>query len=263
MLDHPLCPIAKLSTLPSLRTWSAGRSSREPARSSGLAIFRLGAMAPAEADARGTQPAAGRVTCDAEKREKSEHRRTGRVTTAASQAAAAASRATSTAKAKLHAGAIDLNEEKNADIVIARHLWQDHRLLPPLSEARGHWAFFLKMLTLYTSFIIPLRVAFGGDTDAAGFAIVEIAMDCCFILDILVNFRTAAYTRDYELIYEAKEIAARYLKSCARRSFISPAALRARSRPHARHAPSVVWGWHECGNRLSCARKCLSWAREC
>ena len=34
------------------------------------------------------------------------------------------------------AGALDLNEETNADLVIARHLWLNYRLLPPISPAR-------------------------------------------------------------------------------------------------------------------------------
>lgn len=126
--------------------------------------------------------------------------------------AAAAGAAASHAAAKLHSGAIDLNEEKNADLVIARHLWQDHRLLPPMSGGRARWSQILGLLTLYTSFIIPLRVAFG-QLDDAGFTIVEIIIDCCFIIDILINFRTAAFTRDYELIFEPRQIASRYIKS--------------------------------------------------
>lgn len=141
-----------------------------------------------------------------------------RATAAGSQAiaatAAATKEATYKAKAKLMSGAIDLNEENNADLVIARHLWQDHRLLPPVSEGRARWAKLLVLLTLYTSFIIPLRVAFG-QLDGVVFTVVEIVVDLCFVLDILVNFRTAAFTRDYELIFEPKAIAGRYAKSYA------------------------------------------------
>ena len=148
--------------------------------------------------------------------ERSTTRGTSRMTEAARATGAVASQAAAvaaTAKAKLMSGAIDLNEEKNADLVIARHLWQDHRLLPPVSEGRARWAKVLVMLTLYTSFIIPIRVAFG-QLDDAGFSIIEVVVDGLFILDILINFRTAAFTRDYELIFEPRLIAARYMKSC-------------------------------------------------
>ena len=53
-----------------------------------------------------------------------------------------------------------LNDEKNADIVIARRLWQDHRLLPPHSDYRDWWDIVLLGCMLYTIFIIPMRIVF-------------------------------------------------------------------------------------------------------
>ena len=43
--------------------------------------------------------------------------------------------------------------------------------------------------------------------------IVEVVIDVCFLLDIVVNFRTAVLNRDYELVFEPKQIAHRYISS--------------------------------------------------
>ena len=139
---------------------------------------------------------------------------------AASNAASVTRQATKTARAKFKVGAFDLNEEKNADLVIARHLWQDHRLLPPRSELRRRFQRALVLFALYSVFVIPMRVFFCIGTRASFCALedpamraVEIVVDVCFWVDIVLNFRTALYTRDYELVYESKEIALRYMKS--------------------------------------------------
>ena len=135
----------------------------------------------------------------------------------ASKAASQAALAGSAAKASLRFGAIDLNEEKNADLVIARHLWQDHRLLPPLSLNRDRWARLLKAFMTYTCFIIPMRIAFGSTRDAPldnnGLKIFEIIIDVCFWIDILLNFRTATYSDTYELVFEPSLIAKGYIAS--------------------------------------------------
>jgi hypothetical protein len=146
-----------------------------------------------------------------------ERRTTTRRTVSAAAAvarnsAASALSAASSAKMKFMFGAIDLNDEKNADLVIARHLWQDHRLLPPQSKGRERWEKILILLMLYTSFVIPLRAAFGGMDDTA-LTTVEVIIDACYLLDIIVNFRTAVVTRDYELVFEPKAIAHRYISS--------------------------------------------------
>ena len=123
------------------------------------------------------------------------------VSTGASVAASSIVAAKQATEARFVFGAIDLNEEKNADLVIARHLWQDHRLLPPMSEARSRWERVLLFLVIYSLFVLPLRMAFGG-ADGLGFTIFEMGVDACFWVDIIVQFRTAILTRDYELIFE-------------------------------------------------------------
>ena len=99
------------------------------------------------------------------------------------QAASATAGAADAAKASLRFGAIDLNEEKNADLVIARHLWQDHRLLPPLSTGRDRWGRLLNLFMFYTCFILPMRVAFG-EVHGLGLIVFEIIVDFCFMIDV-------------------------------------------------------------------------------
>lgn len=180
----------------------AHRVSFSPARSR----MQSGAFEKGEKEQRAasTNDAARRTTT------MSELRRT--TTRAAAAAASSAARTAESAKASLRLGAIDLNEEKNADLVIARHLWQDHRLLPPLSTSRNRWERLLNLFMLYTSFIIPMRVAFG-HLNETPLVIFEIVMDAAFLLDIIVNFRTATYNDSYELIFEPMLIAKLYITS--------------------------------------------------
>ena len=140
------------------------------------------------------------------------HRSLSSLSSAAGSCRDVMAAATNSAKARLKAGAIDLNEELNADLVIARHLWQDHRLLPPQSSLRERWESALVWFALYSSFIIPMRVAFGV-ADEPLFVVGEILVDACFLLDILLCFRTAILTRDYELVFEPSTIARRYIGS--------------------------------------------------
>ena len=57
-----------------------------------------------------------------------------------------------------------------------------------------------------------MRIAFGSLNESA-FVVFEIIVDVAYILDILVNFRTATYSDSYELIFEPMLIARLYITS--------------------------------------------------
>ena len=112
-------------------------------------------------------------------------------------------------------GAADLNEEKNADLVIAHNLWRNHRLLPPpslvVNNFQALWELLLVFFALYTVFVIPMRIAFQSVGDVF-FLGAEIFVDTCFWIDIGVNFRTARLNEQYELVFEPRQIARMYLR---------------------------------------------------
>ena len=138
-------------------------------------------------------------------------------------------------------GAIDLNDELNAEVVIARHLWRNHRLLPPSSASKRRWDIMILLFVFYSSVVYPMTPAFrltpdgaqararfrntrrarnsaqfSADARHARQAVFEALMDVCFWLDIAINFRTAYYAGEFgdELVSEWRKIARRY--ACSR-----------------------------------------------
>ena len=120
-------------------------------------------------------------------------------------------------KETMHQEKVDLDEELNADLVIAHHLWRDHRLLAPLSMIsktqrwRQRWEALLVFGALYTIFMYPMRIAFDVG-ELVGFEAVDIFFDLCFWVDIALMFRTARLNEQYELIFERRQIARAYMR---------------------------------------------------
>ena len=86
--------------------------------------------------------------------------RESRVVQRASSAAASVRRSASR-------GAIDLNDELNAEVVIARHLWRNHRLLPPSSASKRRWDIMILLFVFYSSVVYPMTPAFRLTPDGA------------------------------------------------------------------------------------------------
>ena len=59
----------------------------------------------------------------------------------------------------------------------------------PKTTFRARWDLLMGFCIMYTCGILPLRVAFG-DNSFGFFSMVDLLIDCGFMVDIYVNFNT-------------------------------------------------------------------------
>ena len=93
----------------------------------------------------------------------------------------------------------------------ARRLW----LLHPTQPAKLAWDALLALLVIYSVLIVPIRVGFAVEAARGGAWEFEVTVDFIFLLDVLVNFRSAFYrhhavTAVTELETRACKISRRY-----------------------------------------------------
>lgn len=85
-------------------------------------------------------------------------------------------------------------------------------ILFPDDNIRTKWELMITVLLIFTSIMTPYRIAFY-DVDGTGWIIVDYLTDIIFTIDIVLNFFSAYYDNNDELVYNRKVIAIRYLKS--------------------------------------------------
>lgn len=84
-------------------------------------------------------------------------------------------------------------------------------IVHPQASFRTKWDLMLTAAILYSTILVPYRVGF--DADPSGILLpLEIMLDVFFFFDILLNFRTAYFNAEREIIYDSPKIAIRYLK---------------------------------------------------
>ena len=74
------------------------------------------------------------------------------------------------------------------------------------------WSLIIIVLLLWASIYLPYRLAFIVEPEL-GLIIMEIIIDLLFGLDIIINFFTAFYDNQNNLITKKTEIAKNYLKT--------------------------------------------------
>ena len=67
-------------------------------------------------------------------------------------------------------------------------------------------------MLIFSCLSIPYRVAFV-ETSTGTWDYINIAVDVCFLIDIIIIFNTAYYDENYQLIDDRKLIAKKYIKS--------------------------------------------------
>ena len=90
-----------------------------------------------------------------------------------------------------------------------RRLW----LLHPTQPTKLAWDAVLALLVIYSVLMVPIRVGFGVEAARGGAWEFEVLVDFVFLLDVLVNFRSAYYTHHaatVELETSACRISRRY-----------------------------------------------------
>ena len=106
----------------------------------------------------------------------------------------------------------------------------DLPVLDPDSRSRLRWDMAQVVALLYVALTVPIRTGFNQDLrplDTGWW--VELVVDCYFILDIVVNFRTGFHSHDGELVLDPGRIAKHYIHrwlaidalSCAPISYIT------------------------------------------
>jgi hypothetical protein len=79
-------------------------------------------------------------------------------------------------------------------------------------ELKALWDIFIILVLIFSSLMIPYRVAFV-DADTKGWKTVNWFVDICFFIDIIIIFNTAFYDENFQIVECRKEIAIQYLKS--------------------------------------------------
>ena len=79
------------------------------------------------------------------------------------------------------------------------------------STAKTVFDWIILILTLYTAVMVPFVVCFQFQHTAL--TIFNTIIDCVFIMDVIMNFRTTYMNKDGELVYDSKMITYNYLKS--------------------------------------------------
>ena len=98
-------------------------------------------------------------------------------------------------------------------LAYTRKLW-DKFLLKPKNAFKIRWDIFVILLSIWNSIQIPLQFAFPkAFKDVMGYVISDTIIDSCFVIDIVINFRSCYVdTRTDELVEDPKLIAANYMK---------------------------------------------------
>jgi len=81
-------------------------------------------------------------------------------------------------------------------------------ILLPDNLFKQIWDLVMLIFILYQSVVIPLKLSF----DVQVHDTIDLVQDCCFFIDIILNFNLAHYEKGV-LIGERKQIAINYLKS--------------------------------------------------
>ncbi|KAL1507626.1 hypothetical protein AB1Y20_007245 [Prymnesium parvum] len=109
----------------------------------------------------------------------------------------------------------DSLDDTNVEAVIARNLWKNHRLLPPLSRFKQNWDMVMIILVFYNCAYIPVEIAFLTPLTIQKHVVhtvVDYLIDFIFGVDIVINLRTAFYDEEHELVLDPKQIRMRYMK---------------------------------------------------
>ena len=68
-----------------------------------------------------------------------------------------------------------------------------------------YWDLYIIFLALYNAFSIPIEVSFEPEAmSGAGFTAINWIVDFCFLLDIIITFRTSYFNSNYEEVFKTK-----------------------------------------------------------
>jgi hypothetical protein len=93
---------------------------------------------------------------------------------------------------------------------------RDPLMIHPASVGRVAWDFAMAGLLAYVAVVSPFFASFGDSLDASGQKSVEtfeFLVDCAFMVDVVLNFRTGYVAPDGELVMQGRLAALHYLRT--------------------------------------------------
>lgn len=95
-------------------------------------------------------------------------------------------------------------------------------MLDPLGTFRQRWDIVQAVFLLYIAVVVPYRIGFNDASRPWEFWFcIELFIDMYFIVDLVLNFRTAVFTQDGDLEHNPKLVAIIYLRSWFIIDFVS------------------------------------------
>ncbi|EQC26504.1 hypothetical protein SDRG_15682 [Saprolegnia diclina VS20] len=95
-----------------------------------------------------------------------------------------------------------VNEQK-----LAHQNWIVH----PHDAFLINWQLTVATGIIYSTIMVPYRIGFNSDPSGQGLG-VDLFVDFVFFIDIIISFRTAFYTAEHQLVYQARTITFGYLR---------------------------------------------------
>ncbi|KAG7387073.1 Potassium voltage-gated channel sub H member 4 [Phytophthora pseudosyringae] len=103
------------------------------------------------------------------------------------------------------------HEQPKRNLKSERVMLRGTYLFHPQEPSIVLWQFFVGIGIVYSIIVVPFRL--GYDVDAVGgWYVLEMIIDGFFLVDILLNFRTAYFDEERKLIYEPRALFWRYVK---------------------------------------------------
>ena len=84
-------------------------------------------------------------------------------------------------------------------------------MLRPDSSRRLGWSLLVTLLLLYVGVVTPYRIGFKQQAKGAAYTF-ELVIDCLFLVDVIINFRTGIHDEDGKVRLEPLVVAKSYLK---------------------------------------------------
>lgn len=82
-----------------------------------------------------------------------------------------------------------------------------------LDEFKTAWDLFMTAVLIFSSFVIPYRMAFiAVEDETRTWNIINYLIDCTFLIDIFVTFNTAFYDENFKIVEDRGRIALAYMK---------------------------------------------------
>jgi Ion transport protein len=84
-------------------------------------------------------------------------------------------------------------------------------MIYPEDQNKGKWDLFITFLLMITCVLTPYELAFENDDENFIYLGVDTSINICFAFDIVINFMTAYYDNDYNMIDDHRVIARDYI----------------------------------------------------